>query len=199
MGPIIYAVFWLIFAVSHSMLARQSVQVKFERFLGGYYRLTYNLVAVLKLSVVFHVGRVWLNDTNFVLFDNNVLYFTALAIKYLGIVVLAFAIMMYDIGRFVGVTQAMNGERLSSSSNEPLQRRFLNKWVRHPLYTGAFLILWGGAISSFDLWTAIWGTLYLLIGTSFEERKLIRIYGDQYRSYQQEVPRYFPTLNSYKN
>lgn len=198
MGLMVYAGCWLIFAVSHSVLARQSIQVKFEKLLGSNYRLIYNLVAFLKLSVVLHIGRVWLNDSHFAHFDNDILYFTALTIKFLGIAVLTFAIMMYDVGRFAGITQAMTGERVSSSTTEPLQRRFLNRWVRHPLYTGAFLILWGGATSTFDVWTAIWGTLYLLIGTVFEERKLVRIYGDQYLAYQQQVPRYFPSLCFYK-
>ena len=195
MAPVIYAIAWLIFAVLHSMLARQSVQLKIESLLANYYRLIYNLAAVLKILIVLHVGRTLLDDTRFTFLDYNAVYFTFLAIKYLGAVVLVLAITAYDIGRFVGITQVITGERVSSFSNEPLQRRFLNRWMRHPLYTGAFLVLWGSAISSFDIWTAIWGTLYLLIGTSFEERKLVSIYGDQYRTYQQEVPRYFPSLN----
>ena len=104
------------------------------------------------------------------------------------------ALSMYDIGRFSGITQAITGEKLSSTSNEPLQRRFLNRWVRHPLYTAAFLLLWGGAVSTLGLWTAVWGTLYLIIGTFFEEQKLVRIYGDDYRLYQREVPKYFPPI-----
>ncbi|MDB3935327.1 hypothetical protein N9383_01230 [Granulosicoccus sp.] len=195
MGPVIYIISWLIFGNLHSVLARQSIQLQLERFLGSYYRLIYNLVALVKISIVLYVGKIWLDDTQFNFLDNNAVHFTYLAIKYLGATVLALAIMTYDIGRFAGITQVITGERVSSSSNEPLQRRFLNRWVRHPLYTGAFLVLWGGAISTFDTWTAILGTLYLLIGTHFEERKLLNIYGDQYRTYQQEVPRYFPSFN----
>ena len=104
------------------------------------------------------------------------------------------ALSMYDLGRFSGITQLITGEKTSSASNEPLQRQFLNRWVRHPLYTAAFFLLWGGATSTLGLWTAIWGTIYLIIGTLFEERKLVRIYGNDYRIYQREVPRYFPAL-----
>ena len=195
MASVIYIISWLIFGWLHSVLARQSIQRQLEKFLGSYYRLTYNLVAVVKISTVLYVGKIWLDDTQFNFLDNNAVYFIFLAVKLLGATVLVMAIMTYDIGRFSGVTQVITGERISSSSNEPLQRRFLNRWVRHPLYTGAFLVLWGGAMSTFDTWTAILGTLYLLIGTHFEERKLVNIYGDQYRTYQQEVPRYFPSFN----
>ena len=64
--------------------------------------------------------------------------------------------------------------------------------VRHPLYSGAFLILWANALSPLQLWTAIWGSFYLIVGTYFEERKLISVYGDAYRQYQKNVSRYFP-------
>lgn len=117
---------------------------------------------------------------------------SSLCIQMLGYIVLLAALLKYDVGRFAGITQMFTGERVSASTSEPLQRQGLNRWVRHPLYTGAFLILWGGVVSLFDLWTAIWGTVYLLIGTMFEERKLLRIYGDEYQQYQKEVPRYFP-------
>ena len=117
---------------------------------------------------------------------------SAFGIKILGYIVLLVALLKYDVGRFAGITQLFTGERVSASTSEPLQKQGLNRWVRHPLYTGVFLVLWGGAVSLFDVWTAIWGTVYLLIGTMFEERKLLRIYGDDYHKYQKEVPRYFP-------
>lgn len=194
MGPFIYAVSWLIFAFLHSILARQFVQIRLESFLGSYYRLTYNLVAAIKLSIVFYIGKIYLSHTRFTLIEDNIAVIAVAGLQLLGFIVLIVALMVYDIGRFSGITQIMTAEKVSSLSNEPLQRRGLNRWVRHPLYTGAFLILWGGAISSFGLWTAVFGTLYLIIGTSFEEHKLVQIYGDEYLRYQQEVPKYFPSF-----
>lgn len=195
MGLFIYALAWLVFALLHSILARQALQAKLESFLGSYYRLTYNIVAAVKITTVLYIGTVFLNTNRFPLLESKAAIIAASGLHLLGYIVLALALIVYDLGRFSGVTQILTGERVSSSTNEPLQRRFLNKWVRHPLYTGAFLILWGGATSSLGLWTAVLGTLYLLIGTSFEERKLRNIYGEEYRLYQKEVPRYFPSLN----
>lgn len=178
------------------MLARQIVQARLEAFLGSCYRLAYNLLAAIKISLVFYVGMVWLSDNQFPFFESKAITIIASGIRVLGFVVLLVALAVYDLGRFSGVTQVIKGERVSSLSNEPLQRRYLNQWVRHPLYTGAFLILWGGASSSLGLWTAVFGTLYLVVGTSFEERKLKRIYGNEYLVYQQEVPMYFPSFKS---
>jgi protein-S-isoprenylcysteine O-methyltransferase Ste14 len=35
-------------------------------------------------------------------------------------------------------------------------------------------------------------TGYLLVGMHFEERDLVRTFGDEYRAYQQRVPALFP-------
>ena len=193
-GLVIYASSWLVFAVFHSMLARQVVQARLEAFLGSYYRLAYNLLAVLKISLVLAIGKIWLSNNRYPFFESKIALVTSFGTYVLGFIVLLVALAVYDLGRFSGITQIITGERISSLSNEPLQRRYLNRWVRHPLYTGAFLILWGGANSSLGLWTAVFGTIYLIIGTSFEERKLMRIYGDEYSVYQQEVPKYFPSF-----
>jgi len=189
---VLYAFAWFLFGAIHSLLARHAVQQKLERYLGRGYRLLYNLFAVVNILVVLLSGKYLLSENRFAFLDHQIADIASFSIQALGFLVLVVALIKYDIGRFAGVTQLFTGEQLSSESNEPLQIGGLNRWVRHPLYTGAFLMLWGGAINSFELWTAIWGSVYLVIGTLFEERKLVRIYGHEYRQYQQQVPRYFP-------
>jgi len=174
------------------LLARHAVQTRLESYFGRGYRLLYNLFAIVQILAVLLFGKHLLSETRFDFLNYENTFLVSFGIQCLGFIVLVTAFTRYDIGRFTGVTQLFTGEHVSSVSNEPLQLSGLNQWVRHPLYTGAFLILWGGAINSFELWTAIWGTVYLVIGTVFEERKLISIYGDDYRRYQQRVPRYFP-------
>jgi len=192
LGILLYASAWFLFALTHSLLARPAIQKKLEGFLGRWYRFLYNTLAALTILAVLYAGRIWLNSGTFAVFESELISVLANGIRLVGLIVLVVAFASYDIGRFVGITQVMTGERISSSSNEPLQRNGLNRWVRHPLYTGAFLMLWGGAVSLFDIWTAVWGTTYLVIGTKFEERKLVKIYRDEYLNYQKEVPRYFP-------
>ena len=194
MGIFLYALLWLLFAVKHSLLARVAVQAKLERHLGHWYRFVYNLVAAITILLVYIAGRYLLANNGFSILNNSIGTVLSITLQIAGLITLLVALTQYDIGRFSGITQLRTKERLSETSHEPLQQRGLNRWVRHPLYTGAFLVLWGGAGSSLGLWTAIWGSLYLVIGTHFEERKLIALYKDSYRQYQQQVPRYFPSL-----
>ena len=82
--------------------------------------------------------------------------------------------------------------RPDEAEDETLRIDGLHRYVRHPLYSGLFLILWGHAQTEFALATAIWASIYLVIGTVFEERRLIERYGEAYRDYRARTPAYVP-------
>lgn len=79
----------------------------------------------------------------------------------------------------------------------PVQPRFrtplLYRWVRHPLMLGLLVAFWAAPTMSVGhLLFAAAMTLYIGIGVRFEERDLTRQLGDDYRRYQQQVPRLVP-------
>lgn len=193
-GIAAYATAWMLFAAMHSVLARPAVQQPVESALRGWYRMIYNLLSLAGLAMVLIVGKESLSSHSFSAFNNPTLMLAFEAVRIVGIAMMVFAFSSYDVGRFAGITQIISGESLGSAETEPFQRSGLNHWVRHPLYTGAFLVLWAGAASCFGLWTAVWASLYIVIGSVFEERKLVSIYGADYTNYQKEVPRFFPRL-----
>jgi len=106
-----------------------------------------------------------------------------------GIAVLAVALLGYDRQRFLGLTQLKAPD---APVDEALRVDGLHRFVRHPLYSGLFLVLWGHAQTEFALATAVWGSLYLLIGTIFEERRLVALYGEAYIAYRARVPAFIP-------
>ena len=71
----------------------------------------------------------------------------------------------------------------------------VHRIVRHPLYAGTFIFIWGLLIVypylSLFITDAII-TIYTLIGLKFEEKKMEREFGDAYKSYQQSVPMIIP-------
>jgi protein-S-isoprenylcysteine O-methyltransferase Ste14 len=110
-----------------------------------------------------------------------------------GIAILIVALRGYDLGRFTGLTQVRAGRAGATlAQDEPLKLDGLHRYVRHPLYTGGFLVLWGLAHDPMAVATAVWASLYLLIGTWFEERRLLRVYGEAYAQYRLRVPAFMP-------
>jgi len=68
----------------------------------------------------------------------------------------------------------------------------LHRWVRHPWYFFALVIIWTRDMNAAMLITAILLTLYFVIGSRLEERKLLRYHGEIYRRYQERVPGLVP-------
>jgi protein-S-isoprenylcysteine O-methyltransferase Ste14 len=62
------------------------------------------------------------------------------------------------------------------------------RWVRHPIYLGWLLIVFGAPLMTVDrlLWATI-SSAYLVIAIPFEERGLSEAFGDAYRAYQARV------------
>jgi len=190
---LIYALLWLSFGVVHSLLASGPVKVSLAGLFGAGYRLAYNIFAVLHIGAIIAVGRIYFADGAAQYPFEGIPAMALNAALVLGVLVLIATLMEYDLGRFSGFAQlraARDGETIAE--DEPLVVTGLHQYVRHPLYSGAFLLLFSGAWNEFSFATAIWGSLYLLIGTWFEERKLVRLYGDAYRDYRRRVPAFFP-------
>ena len=183
-----YALAWASFGLLHSLLARGSGAALLRRIFGAAERLAYNGIAAVHLLAVFLIGHWVLGDqADFARPDWLVwLQWSGLA---LGLLVGLKALQSYDLGLFAGTKQMREGP---AEDEEPLATRGLHRYVRHPLYAALFLCLWGLADDPLSLATAIWGSLYTLIGTYFEERKLIALYGRAYADYRSQVPAFFP-------
>jgi protein-S-isoprenylcysteine O-methyltransferase Ste14 len=182
-----YALAWLSFGVAHSLLAREAVKARLRPLLGAYYRLTYNIVAVLHIALVWAVG--WLVLSGRGQFDLPAWGESVLWAGHVGgWLLLVAGLAGYDLGRLV--QNHLMG--IDAPEDEPLRLDGLHRYLRHPLYSAGFLILWGRAVGEFELATALWGSLYLLIGAVFEERGLLRLYGEDYADYRRRVPAFIP-------
>jgi len=181
---LLYALAWGSFGLAHSLLAREGAKRRLRPLLGRAYRLAYNLLAAAHIAAVLAVGRLLLGAAPPYVLPAwlDVLRLAALAS---GAVVLAAGLRGYDLGLFAGMRQLREGEQADA---EPLHTGGLNAYVRHPLYAGGILLLWGLATAPLGLATALWGTLYLVIGARFEERALAARHGAAYAAYRARVP-----------
>lgn len=181
-----YALAWAFFALGHSGLAAPAVKRRLAPLLGRFQRLAYNAVAAGQFAVVAWVGAAMLADEP--PFPLPAWARVGLATAHVaGWVVLIGSARFYDLGRLAGTAQLRG-----AGEDEELRRDGPHAWVRHPLYAGATLILWGAAVSPLGLATAVWGSLYLAIGTWLEERKLVALYGESYAAYRRRVPALVP-------
>lgn len=186
----VYALAWLSFGAGHSLLAGTGAKGRLA--LGPYYRVTYNAFAGLHIAAVWLLGNWLLGDAApFALpgAARTGLY----GVLILGLLILLLAARDYDLGRFAGSTQIRNHRRgVEAPEDEPLHTGGFHAWVRHPLYAGVYLVVWGNAQDPFGLATAVWASVYLVVGTMFEERRLLKLYGEHYRSYREKVPAVIP-------
>lgn len=178
---------WFAYAILHSVLAsersKSAVAARWPA-LTRHYRLGYNVLALLLLlpllaAVWLQPGPVWwsLAGTPRVVVD---------ALSLLVLVLLLVAGPGYDLRHFLGLTpgSAPTGAKLRIS---PWHRH-----VRHPWYTAALVLIWGRDMSSAWLISALCISAYFVVGSRFEERKLVTEFGEAYRRYQARVPALLP-------
>jgi protein-S-isoprenylcysteine O-methyltransferase Ste14 len=185
----LYGGAWALFGFLHSITAGAGPRRGLGRLFGPGHRLAYNALALIEISAVMRVGE-RLGNGGAAFKQSSAVIVLRWTMLGLGLVVGISGLRAYRLGPFVGLAQ-LGGE---GDGEQPLVIDGLHHYMRHPLYTAALLLLWGRVSSELSLATAIWGSLYLLIGSSFEERRLVARYGGTYASYRDVTPRFIPRL-----
>jgi protein-S-isoprenylcysteine O-methyltransferase Ste14 len=109
-------------------------------------------------------------------------------------IVFLVALFQTDVWRFVGLRQLFfGGEPIPADRHERLVTSGPYRWVRHPLYSAAImiLVLWPNMTANWAAFVAV-SIAYFYLGSIPEEQKLIEEFGDAYRRYQGIVPRLVP-------
>jgi protein-S-isoprenylcysteine O-methyltransferase Ste14 len=68
----------------------------------------------------------------------------------------------------------------------------IHRIIRHPWYLGGILIVWASDLSVSTILINMVISIYFIIGSILEERKLVREFGEKYREYQQRVSMLIP-------
>ena len=183
---------WLLYFGLHSLLASESVKSRVQRLLGKYYRLFYNIVAVISLLPVLLYNAILSSEPLIGSSQlRSVLEFAGLAFATYGVILIHLSFKQYSKREFLGITSP------PEQQPEPLRTEGILRQVRHPLYAGTILIalgFWCFSPTLANLITALAWIIYTLIGIKIEEAKLLKLYGDEYREYQEEVPMLIPRL-----
>lgn len=190
--PLLLVLSWLIYFFIHSVLASISTKdLLASRFPDAmpYYRLTYNLLAILLLLVPSGLTYSWTGD--WLWRWSGVLYGLSIGISLLAVLGFLWSLKFYDIREFLGFRQ-LSEHITSVEDQEHFHISPLHRWVRHPWYFFALLLIWTRDMNVAILISSIMMTLYLVIGARYEERKLIRYHGERYRLYSELVSGLIP-------
>ena len=85
---------------------------------------------------------------------------------------------------------------LNKEKNVSLEQSFPFNVCRHPTYLSHFMMFWGAALYTGNIWVGLIAVLDLVVTVTlivpFEEKELERIFGEDYKKYSQSTGRFIP-------
>lgn len=189
---LILCLVWLVYFLLHSILA--SLRVKSfvainMALIMPWYRLLFNGIAVLALVPVhaymsylsgdiiwaWHAKWQWLSNSLAIIAITGFIH----SLKY------------YDMMEFMGIRQIVESNQLVNDQ-EHLKISPYHRYVRHPWYFFAIVLIWTRNMDTAWLVSCVMLTLYFILGSKLEDRKLVEYYGDPYQLYKSKVSGVFP-------
>jgi len=207
-----FAAFGL-FGVFHSVTAREPFKNALARrtssfFVDHFWRLLYCIITFYWYNQI--LWTVWgLHPANnaWLVDYSDWAWQTVTAIHLGSIAVIYTSFIQSDFLEFLGLKQAWRGALAAFGGPEPrsalkqfgtrsLEVHGIYGWVRHPMLGGGllFYVTQGPTLNAFVF--ALLYSLYMVIGSYYEERRLVRIFGPDYLAYRNRVGAFVPRLGS---
>ena len=182
----------LIYGLLHSLLAslraKAIVRNLFGRIADRGYRLIFNLLAVITFLPIL-IFPTLLPDVYLYSIPYPWVVFTII-IQVLAILLLVVGLFQTGLWTFLGVRQLVY---YPSDNHEEMVVGGLYQWVRHPLYMAGLIFIWFVPVMTLNVFALNVGlSVYLILGASIEERKLVREFGQPYILYRSNTPKLFP-------
>jgi protein-S-isoprenylcysteine O-methyltransferase Ste14 len=167
-----------IFALHHSLFAREGIKSRLARSVPApLLRSMYVWIASLLLMIVCLGWRPIGGELYNVPLP---LAFGCALVQLAGLLITARGVARIDPLELAGIRPA--------AQTQGLQVTGPYHWVRHPLYLGWLLMVFGAAHMTGDrLAFAAITTVYLMVAIPWEERSLRRSFGDDYARYMRDV------------
>lgn len=181
---------WLFFSLFHSIFASTRLKENMQLLMKGnykYYRVIYSVFSfiILGTTLTYHFTL-----------KTIILWKVQLPEVIIAIsgMIIGGVVMLFFTKRFFF---ELSGAHifLKKKKQETLLKSSLYKYVRHPLYTATLLLVWSiffyhPALN--NLISCICITAYTIIGIHFEEKKLVKDFGESYIQYRSETPMLIP-------
>jgi len=183
---LIIFILWLLFYATHSILATNGVKKLMAKFFGGdrIYRLLYSVFSTLCLIFIF--GFILKSRPVYVIESSGWLRYSGMVLGAWGTIILTLSFKEISTLSFLG---------LKKDQKKGLVTHGIHSQMRHPIYSGTLLIFMGMFlfIPSYQfLITLASLIIYLPIGISLEENKLMEEFGEDYKIYKSKVKIFTP-------
>jgi len=178
---------WALYALIHSLLASIAVKRRIaKRWPAALraYRIVFNVLSLLLLLPLLAALVVWRGPLLWTWSGPWAWLANGFALAALAGFV--WSLRYYDTGVFSGLAQ-WRERRTGIDDGERFNLSPLHRYVRHPWYALALVILWTRDMDEVRLVSAICISLYLWLGSLLEERKLLVLHGDVYARYRRRV------------
>lgn len=181
-----------LFAIQHSVMARKGFKALLTKIIPpAAERSTYVLLSSVCLILLFAYwqpmgGVIWdVQDA-----AGRAILYGLFAFGWLLVLVTTFLINHFDLFGLRQVWLYLRGKEyraLGFVTPGPY------KYVRHPLYVGWLFAFWAAPTMTIaHLVFAIATTVYILIAIKLEERDLVDVHGEAYKTYRRQVPMLIP-------
>lgn len=196
---LIIFILFAIYAAVHSLLASHRVKEDIKKSFGdliAFYRLGYNLFAIFSLYFIYELSP----KPNLIIYDLPKPYDILILIpQFAALIGLLWSFKYICIKEFLGISQIERyiQKKYSSDLDEDLTLTIDGpfKYSRHPIYFFSIIfLLFRPTMDLFYLTFFLLIVAYFYIGAYYEEKKLVRIFGEVYSRYQKSVPQIFPSI-----
>jgi protein-S-isoprenylcysteine O-methyltransferase Ste14 len=182
----------------HSILASQRVKLFIKKTFGkliAFYRLLFNVLGVFGLYLIWDLAphpqlQIYKLPPPF--------DYLVLIPQLISLIGMFWCFKYVCFKEFIGLNQIDRYLKNEYSDNELDENYTLRiegpyKYSRHPIYFFSIIfLLFRAEMDLFYLTMFISFTAYFYIGSYYEEKKMVSLFGEEYTDYQKKVPKIFP-------
>lgn len=181
----------LAFFLQHSGMVRKP----FRRYLSRFVREVYlGAIYTIASGIVLSAVIIFWQDTSVTIaVAEGVSRLMLRAMFFAAVAVLLWAMKSLEFYDLFGILVILDHLRSRKRGELPLRVKGPYRWVRHPQYLCALIMIWSFPDLTLDrlLFNFLW-TAWIYIGAMLEERTLVVDFGEPYRLYQMRVPMMIP-------